>query len=320
VRGAACASTIALLALLLSACAGAPAGQSAAGDYYNIGNAYVALGQDQKAIESYQNALRLDPGLVKADFNLALAYVRVKRDTDAEAIVTRLLKADPQNTQLLAALAWIYHAEGRDIDSLAQYDAIIALSPADADALYNSAIVLWKLDRKSEALQRLRAELALSPDDPDAMFAAGSILLALDDPAGSYDMFSSYLSKKPDDREALYLVAAGAERMQKYGRALDAYDKIVAGDASQADAWFGEARLLLTVVQDPERGLTALSRALSAGFKDEAAVKVLLDTQGLLERDKVEAAVKEHGLLPETAGAPTQSGESAQQSGADQGK
>ena len=111
-------------------------------------------------------------------------------------------------------------------------------------------------------------------------------------------MLSRYVEKKPDDVDAWYMIAAGAERMQKYSRALDAYDKIIALDAKQADAWFGEARLLLTVVEDPQKGLDALSKALAAGFKDKEAVKALLASPQLLERDKVEAALKEHDMLP----------------------
>ena len=88
------------------------------------------------------------------------------------------------------------------------------------------------------------------------------------------------------------------ERLQKYARELDAFDKIIAIDAKQADAWFGECRLLLTVVEDPARGLDALSKALEAGFHDQAAVKALLGSSELLDRDKVEGLLKDHNQFP----------------------
>ena len=94
-------------------------------------------------------------------------------------------------------------------------------------------------------------------------------------------------------------MAAGAERLKKYARAMEAFDKIVAIDPAQGDAWFGEARLLLTVVEDPERGLETLGKALGAGYKDAKAIKALLDAPGLLERDKVERHLKDKGLLPD---------------------
>ena len=283
---------------LMAACVTSQGGKQIASDYYNIGNAFFDLGQYDKAIQYYQNALRADPGMVKADYNLALTLVRMKRNEEAVVILKRLVQSDPKNTTLMAALGWAYHQQGMDKEALGQYDAILALSPADQNALYNSGIILWKLARKDEALARFRKDLVIAPEDTDALFAAGSLLLSLDQITEAQDMLSRYVEKKPDDTDAWYLIAGGAERLQKYSRALEAYDKIIAVDAKQANAWFGEARLLLTVVEDPQRGLDALDKALSSGFKDKDAAKVLLASPLLLEKGQVEDAFKEHDLMP----------------------
>jgi len=295
-------------ALIFSGCVTDNRSRNVAGEYYNIGNAYADLGQYDKAAAAFENALRLDASLVKADFNLALAYGKMKRYDDAAVILKRLLLRDPQNTLLLSTLAWDYHLAGKDGAALEQYDDVLALSPADSDALYNSGIVLWKLDRKDEALARLQKLLVNSPEDTDALFAAASILLATDDAAGSAEMVSRYLQKKPDDVQGWYLSAAGAERLQKYARELEAFDRIIALDAKQGDAWFGETRLLLTVVEDPQRGMDTLSKALDAGFKDPVAIKALLDSPALLDRDKVEATLKDRKLLPDAASAAPPAG------------
>jgi len=285
-------------ALLMAACVTSQSGKQIASDYYNIGNAFFDLGQYEKAVTYYQDALRVDPGMVKADYNLALTLVRMKRIDEAVTILKRLLTSDQKNTTLLAALGWAYHQQGKDKEALDQYEAVLALSPADQNALYNSGIILWKLKRQDEALERFRKDLAATPDDTDALFAAGSLLLSLDQPKDSADMLSRYVEKKPDDVDAWYLIAAGAERLQKYSRALEAYDKIIAIDVHQSNAWYGEARLLLTVVEDPQKGLDALDKALSTGFKDKDAAKALLASPQLLEKPKVEEAFKEHDLLP----------------------
>lgn len=292
---------LALGALMLTGCVTSRRDRDMASEFYDLGNAYVELGKYEKAITEFQAALKIDPGFVKADYNLALAYAHSKRPDEAIAILKKLLAADPQNTQVLSALGWAYHLAGREEEALSQYSTVIGLSPADLNALYNSGIILWKLKRLQEAMEKFNALLSKAPDDTDALYAAGSLLLSLDDAASSGDMLSRYLQKKPADTEGWYLLAAGAERQKKYTRALEAYDTIVAIDPAQGDAWFGETRLLLTVVEDPQRGLDALGKAIGAGFKDAKAVKALLDSPGLLEREKVEEALKNHGLLPEQA-------------------
>ncbi|HET6487075.1 MAG TPA: tetratricopeptide repeat protein [Spirochaetia bacterium] len=255
-------------------------------------------GQFDKAAQYYKQALATDPTLAKASYNLALAYAQLNRPDDAIAILTKLLAADPKNTAVMSTLGWTYHQEGKDEDALKRYDDVLAVSPADQDALYNSAIVLWKLDRKPAARERLERLLSYTPEALDALYAAGSLSLAMDDPASAADYLSRYLAKKPEDVDAWYLAAAGAERQQRYSKALDAYDKILTLDSKQSEASFGEARLLLTVVEDPQKGLDELQQALSTGFHDTDAVKVLLADSTLLERDKVEAALKDKGLLP----------------------
>jgi len=292
------AAFILCMTALLAGCVTSEGGKQIASDYYNIGNAFFELGQYEKAIQYYENALRVDPSMVKADYNLAVTYVRMKRGADAVTILKRLLAGDPKNTTLMAALGWAYHALGKDAEALGQYDALLALSPADQNALYNSGIILWKMKKKTEALERFHKVLAITPDDTDALFAAGSILLSNDEAKDASDMLSRYVEKKPDDIEAWYLIAAAAERLQKYSRALEAYDKIIAIDAKQGNAWYGEARLLLTVVEDPQKGLDALDKALSSGYSDKEAVKALLASPQLLEKDKVEEALKEHDMLP----------------------
>ncbi len=68
-------------------------------------------------------------------------------------------------------------------------------------------------------------------------------------------------------------------------------------------AWFGQARLLLTVIEDPDKGIAALQKALELGFNDREAIKVLLASPGLQARDQVEAALKTRSLLPDSGAA-----------------
>ena len=274
-------------------------GRELAAEYYNIGNGFLELGQYEKAVQYFRDALRLDPALVKADYNLALTYVRLQRIPDARQTIERLLVDDPQNATLLSALAWAYHKEGRDEDALAQYDRLIAVAPENQDALYNSGLILSSLKRNEQALRRFEALLALAPEDSDALFAAGTLLLSMDDPSVSIDYIGRYLLKKPEDKEAYFLLADAHERKEEYLPALQAYEKIAALDARQANAWFGKARLLLSVIEDPVKGLEALQKALELGFNDPEAVKTLLNAESLLEKEKVRFMLQEKKLLPE---------------------
>jgi tetratricopeptide (TPR) repeat protein len=285
-------------ALLLLGCASPPRGRDLALEYYAIGNAWLDLGRYEKALDAFRSALRLDPALVKADYNLALTYARMRSTADAESILNRLLADDPRNVTLLSTLAWAYHLGGRDGEALAAYDRVLAIAPESVDAWYNSALILWKGGKKEEALVRTRRMLALSPEDPQGLLAAGSLLLESGDAASAEDFLGRYVQKRPDDMEGRYLLAQALESQRAFARAIAAYDGILGRDQKQAGAWFGKARLLLTVVEDPERGLEGLRRAIALGFADKEAARALLASEGLKEAGSVESALTEAGLLP----------------------
>ena len=285
-------------ALLVAGCASAPRGRDLALEYYAIGNAWLDMGRYEKALDAYRSALRLDPAFVKADYNLALTYARMRSTADAESILNRLLAEDPRNVTLLSTLAWAYHLGGRDGEALATYDRVLAAAPESVDAWYNSALILWNEGKKAEALERTRRMLALAPEDPQGLLAAGSLLLEGGDAASAEDFLGRYIQRKPDDLEGRFLLAQALESQRAFARAIAAYDGILGRDQKQAGAWFGRARLLLTVVEDPERGLEALGRALALGFADKEAARALLASEGLKEAGSVESALTESGLLP----------------------
>jgi len=292
------------LASLLGGCATDPRVREIAAEYYNIGNAFFELGQYEKAIDAYRSALRFDPALVKADYNLALTYAGMKRLSEAEQLLKKLLADDPVNVTVMSTLAWAYHLAAKDEEAVSQYDAVLAIAPENADAWYNSALILWKMERKQEALERLRKLLAIAPEDAEGLFGAGSLLLSMDDAAGAEEYLGRFVQKKPDDVEARYLLADSLERQRKLSRVLEEYDRILERDAKQANAWFGKARLLLTVIEDPDNGLAALRTSLDLGFKDLEAAALLLASPELLERQAVEAALKERDMLPAAGTAP----------------
>ncbi len=100
--------------------------------YYNMGNAYADLGQYEKAIESYQAAIKLKADLSKPHNNLGLAYA----------------------------------ASGRLEDALAEFKQAVQLRPEYAEAHYNLGVAHWQMGNKHEAqeqqkiLEKLNRELA----------------------------------------------------------------------------------------------------------------------------------------------------------------
>ena len=68
-------------------------------EYFNLGLAYMAIGQHKKEVSSYLEAIRLNSNHVEAHFNLAMAYdfmrngkAAIKHAREAEVLYSKLRK------------------------------------------------------------------------------------------------------------------------------------------------------------------------------------------------------------------------------------
>ena len=283
----------------LLGCVTQPRGVDLALEYYNLGNGYLDLAQYSRAAELYQDALRLDPTLSKAKYNLALALTQGGEYEQAEHALSALLEEDPDNTTVLEALYYARYLHGAHEEALAAIERLLEVAPENSTARYNKGLVLWKMGARNEAVAEYRTLLDDSPDDLSAVYNLGALLLEIGMPADAIVHLEEYLQAKPDDTDASILLARAYAGMQKYYRALDAYAVVLSLDVRNAEAWFENAAILLTEVEDPGRGLESLLKALEYGFRDEQAIHGLLDSPTLINREEVEALLSEKNLLPD---------------------
>ncbi len=278
-------------------CASTVKSTDLASEYYNLGNAYYKLGNYTRAILFFQKAMTLDESLYKAGFNLSLALINDGRPGEAEEAVGKLLAMDPDNQSLLEVLAFAYHGQDKDEDAVAVYQQILDVSPEQVNARYNLAVLLWKLENADDALDEFVLVLEYSPDDLDTLFNLGQLLLEQEQAEEAVETLEQYLQLEPSDEEAYMYLGKGYRRLERYDKALAAYTNAITYDEKKAEAWFYSAQILLSKIEDPKRGLTALSQALDYGFKDKDAILALLELPELLDKIKVEALLQKKGLL-----------------------
>src|SRR5688572_3875703 len=98
--------------------------------YYNMGNAYADLGDYQNAIDSYQQAIKLDPTLSKPHNNLGLAYAALGRIAEAES----------------------------------EFAEAVRLKPDYAEAHFNLGVAMTLLGKKQQAEQQQQILTKLKPE------------------------------------------------------------------------------------------------------------------------------------------------------------
>ncbi|HEY1264677.1 MAG TPA: tetratricopeptide repeat protein [Terriglobales bacterium] len=144
-------------------------------DQLNKGVQAYKSARYEDAINHFQEAVSLDPGLVNARLYLATAYAQQYvpgADTDdnnrmaQQAIeqYSEVLKRDAQNINSIKGIAYLYLQMKKFDQAKEYYRKAISADPNDPEPYYSVAVIDW-----TEAYQprmEERAKLGLKPDEP----------------------------------------------------------------------------------------------------------------------------------------------------------
>lgn len=104
-----------------------------AATYANLGTAYRSLGADQQARESYDQALRLNPGQANAYLGLGQLLEKQNKLDEAIANYSRSVELRPTDRGFFL-LGHALESTGRPAEALAAYQQALKLSPDMAEA------------------------------------------------------------------------------------------------------------------------------------------------------------------------------------------
>ena len=133
--------------------------------HYNLGNAYLSLGDPKTAVASYDTALKLEPRAVPALVNESMAYARLGETEKADESLQKALEVAPGNAAANFNMG-LLKAEQEDMKEAEKYlKAALKADPQMAQAAYNLCVITSK-DRINEAVSWCRQAAELGPQEP----------------------------------------------------------------------------------------------------------------------------------------------------------
>ena len=123
-----------------------------------------------RALELFQEALRLDPNAVPALTGLSLAYLEKRRGNQdpeplqqARSAAQRAQSLEPDSVQALIVVAAVENAEGHPERALEHFRRAAELEPESWDVWRRTGLELQELGREEEALEALHRSIQLAP-------------------------------------------------------------------------------------------------------------------------------------------------------------
>ena len=280
--GRSCNLIFILLLILFTfcSCAGGLSRKEASKLYYNLGNAYFDLGQNDKASDAYLKALSYDKKMKIASFNLAKSYIEANKFTDAIAILDKMLKKEPKNVILLSAKAYCIYRFGDTEKAYELYNLILRIDSGNVEALFNSAVIKVEEGSYTDALEKLEILKTKKIDDDKILKRINSKIGEIYYNAGEYYQSIDYLKytqeNDPENIGNLEMLFDSYIQIQAYSSAIDIGNQIL-NDEKDKDILFQISFIYLTAIEDRDKGISFLSQAIAEGFSDKEKASLLME-------------------------------------------
>jgi tetratricopeptide (TPR) repeat protein len=246
------------LALACACSAQSPAGATGAPDanrsgaYYHfaMGRLYAEMAMSDgnpskqseyisKAIDNYEQALKLDPAESMILGELTDLYIETGHIQDAIAEAEGLLKDNPNNLEARRMLGRIYTramaGQNGNIDqamvanAIEQYKQIVAADPKDADSWVMLGRLYSVSNDSTKAEDAFKQALQADPSNEDAQTLVAMLYADHGDLQRAIDTLKALADKNPNER-TLSALADVYERNNDYKNAADALQRAAALD------------------------------------------------------------------------------------------
>jgi tetratricopeptide (TPR) repeat protein len=189
-----------LLALLLAGC-----GKATREDEFtrltNLGKSHLEKGEGAKAVETFEQALKLQPTLPDAQLNLANAFLRANRAEDALRQSRVILEVDPNSAAAHYVAGCALLRLGRNEEALKALQESQRIDPAVTAVNFQVGLAHERLGHFDQAIEQWQIAVEFEPEHLAAHYRLSQALLRLgrqDEANTALKKHQEVLAKRPN--------------------------------------------------------------------------------------------------------------------------
>jgi tetratricopeptide (TPR) repeat protein len=220
--------------------------------HYNLGNFYANHNEIEKALSSYETALRLEPRAVLALTNIAIVYGQRGEYDKAETSLRKAIEIDSKSAPVRFNTGLLLAERGRTKEAEKELRLALQLDRRLAPAAYNLGLLIIK-ERPDEGLSFCRKAHELSPNDPKYSYTLAFYQAQKGDRKGAVKTLSETVKRHPAYVDAVLLLGEIYEQDEKKEDAKVLYSKALStGELSERDSL--RLKLKLQALEEKEKG------------------------------------------------------------------
>lgn len=137
------------------------------------GYSFSINGEDQKALEFFQEAIEKDPKNTRAWNGLGYCHVGLNNPAEAIAAYQNAIKSNPDDEALYFILGNYYVKLGQQREAINSYQQSIRMKPDFVEAHFKLGVVYSQLGRVDESKDAFETAIRLNPNATPAHFNVG---------------------------------------------------------------------------------------------------------------------------------------------------
>jgi len=180
---------------------------------FEEGVAASRSGNNDLALQKFEEAATLLPGCYDCYYNIGYAYTQKKEYAKAEEAFKKAIELKADYAEAYNGLATVYNADKKFDQAQAASAKAAELAAAAAaagggagtagvDALYNQGVISWNAGKIDEAQSKFEEALKVNPDHADSHYQLGMALLNKGKLPEAVAQFEAYLKLAPDGQYA----------------------------------------------------------------------------------------------------------------------
>lgn len=240
------------------------------------GNAYLGLGKGDQAQASFEQALKLSPGLPGALLGLSRHALAAKNVELANDYTDQAIQQNPNNTDVWLFKGDLKRAMGKSDEAIATYQQVLKIKPDSIPALLNLAMMQISAGKFAEAQVNINAAHKAGPKNLMVFYTQALLDSSQNKPAAALESIQKILSSAPDHMPTVLLAGTVQLALGSYPQAEQHLHKYLEKYPGNVFATKLLAAVLIRTTQVPA-AITMMEQLLKSAPEDIQLLSMLGD-------------------------------------------
>jgi Flp pilus assembly protein TadD len=193
----------------------------------SLGLAQLGAGKAVEALQTFDEAVKLDPKLPALGTSHALALIALKKTSEAESELLKSISESPNDSRPVAALADFYLANDKTLDKALTYANKAAMMAPNSAA---AELLVGKVEKSRKnyqaAVKAIGEAVKMAPEWGEAWYALGVTYEEAGDKANAEKAYRKLVEKQPKAPDSLMTLASFLADGGKKDEATELIDKV----------------------------------------------------------------------------------------------